>query len=98
MTILNAHDAPNAALQNLGVVAHVLGRHHKRLNGQIGKRRHVDVFVFVELGRHLIDNGKATQLANLGLDALGLVGTHVVIGEDLADALQALCHGILVIG
>ena len=97
MTILDAHDTPNAALQNLGVVAHVLGRHHKRLNGQIGKRRHVDVFVLVELGRHLIDDGKAPQLANLGLDALGLVGAHIVIGENLADALQALRHGILVV-
>ena len=98
MTILNAHNAPNTTLENLGIVAHVLGRHHKRLNGQVGKRRHVDVFVLVELGRHLIDDGKATQLANLGLNALGLVGTHVVIGEDLADAPQALRHGILVVG
>ena len=98
MTILDAHNAPNAALQNLGIVAHVLGRHHKRLDGQVGKRCHVDVFVLVELGRHLIDNGKATQFADLGLNALGLIGTHIVIGEDPADALQALCHGILVVG
>ena len=98
MTILDAHNAPNATLQNLGIVAHVLGRHHKRLDGQIGKRCHVDVFVLVELGRHLIDDGKAAQFANLGLNALGLVGTHVVIGEDPADAVQALCHGFLIIG
>ena len=98
MTILDAHNAPNAALQNLGIVAHVLGRHHKRFDGQIGKRCHIDVFVLVELGRHLIDDGKAAQFANLGLNALGLVGAHVVIGEDPANAFQALCHGILVIG
>ena len=98
MTILDAHNAPNATLQNLGIVAHVLGRHHKRLDGQIGKRCHIDVFVLVELGRHLIDDGKAAQFANLGLNALGLVGTHVVIGEDPANAIQALCHGFLVIG
>ena len=98
MTILDAHDAPNTTLQNLGIVAHVLGRHHKRLDGQIGKRCHVDVFVLVELGRHLIDDGKAAQFANLGLNALGLVGTHVIISEDPADAIQALCHGFLVIG
>ena len=98
MTILDAHNAPNAALQNLGIVAHVLGRHHKRFDGQIGKRCHIDVFVLVELGRHLIDDGKAAQFANLGLNALGLVGTHVVIGEDPADAVQALCHGFLIIG
>lgn len=97
MTILDAHNAPNAALQNLGIVAHVLGRHHKRLDGQVGKRRHVDIFVLVELGRHLVDDGKTTQFANLGLNALGLVGTHVVIGEDPADALQTLCHSILVV-
>ena len=98
VTILDAHNAPNATLQNLGIVAHILGRHHKRLDGQIGKRCHVDVFVLIELGRHLVDDGKAAQLANLGLNALGLVGTHVVIGEDPADAIQALCHGFLVIG
>ena len=98
MTILDAHNAPNAALQNLGIVTHVLGRHHKRLDGQVGKRRHVDVFVLVELGRHLIDDGKAAQFADLGLNALGLVGTHVVIGEDSANAVQTLCHGILVVG
>ena len=85
-------------MQNLGIVAHVLGRHHKRLDGQIGKRRHVNVFVLVELGRHLIDDGKAAQFADLGLNALGLVGAHVIIGEDPADALQTLCHGILVVG
>ena len=39
---------------------------------------------------HLIDDGKATQLADLGLNALGLVGAHVVIGEDLADAPQEI--------
>ena len=98
MTVLDAHNAPNATLQNLGIVAHVLGRHYKRLNSQIGKRRHVDIFVLVELGRHLVDDGKTTQLANLGLNALGLIGAHVVIGEDPADALQTLCHGILVVG
>ena len=98
MTILDAHDAPNTTLQNLGIVAHVLGRHHKRLDGQIGKRCHVDVFVLVELGRHLVDDGKTAQLTDLGLNALGLVGTHVVIGENPADAIQALCHGFLVIG
>ena len=98
MTIFDAHNAPNAALQNLGIVAHVLGRHHKRLDGQVGKRRHVDIFVLVEFGRHLVDDGKTTQLANLGLNALGLIGTHVVISEDPADAIQALCHGFLVIG
>ena len=97
-TILDAHNAPNTTLENLGIVAHILGRHHKRLNGQVGKRRHVDVFVLVELGRHLIDDGKATQLTNLGLNALRLVGAHVVIGEDLADAPQALRHGVLVVG
>ena len=98
MTILDAHDAPNTTLQNLGIVAHVLGRHHKRLNGQVGKRGHVDVSVLVELGRDLVDDGKTAQLTDLGLNALGLVGTHVVIGENPADAIQALCHGFLVIG
>ena len=98
MTILDAHDAPNAALQNLGIVAHVLGRHHKRLDRQIGKRRNVDVFVLVELGRHLVDDGKAAQLADLGFNAFGLIGAHVVIGEDPADAVQALRHGFLVVG
>ena len=98
MTILDAHDAPNTTLQNLGIVAHVLGRHHKRLNGQVGKRGHVDVFVLVELGRDLVDDGKTAQLTDLGLNALGLVGTHVVISEDPADTIQALCHGFLVIG
>ena len=98
MTILDAHNAPNATLQNLGIVAHVLGRHRKRLDSQIGKRCHVDVFVLVELGRHLVDDSKAAQLANLGLNALGLVGAHVIIGEDPADAVQALCHSILVVG
>ena len=98
VTILDAHNAPNTTLQNLGIVAHVLGRHHKRLNGQVGKRGHVDVFVLVELGRDLVDDGKTAQLTDLGLNTLGLVGTHVVIGEDPADAIQALCHGFLVIG
>ena len=98
MTILDAHDAPNATLQNLGIVTHILGRHHKRLDGQVGKRRHVDVFVLVELGRHLVDDGKTPQLANLGFNALGLIGAHVVIGEDSADAVQALRHGLLVVG
>ena len=97
VTILDAHNAPNAALQNLGIVAHVLGRHHKRLDGQVGKRRHINVFVLVELGRHLVNDGKAAQLTDLGLDALGLVGAHVVIGEDPADAVQALRHGFLVV-
>ena len=98
MAILDAHNAPNTTLQNLGIVAHVLGRHHKRLDGQVGKRGHVNIFVLVELGRHLIDDGKAAQLANLGLNALGLVGAHVVIGKNPANAVKALRHGFLVIG
>ena len=96
--VLDAHDAPDSALQDLAVVAHVLCRNHKRLDGEVCKRRHVDVLVFIESRRELVDDGVLPKLANLGLDALGLVGAHVVFGKDLANTLKTLFHAFFVVG
>ena len=97
-TVLDAHDAPDAALQDLAVVAHVLRRHHKRLDGEVRERCDIDVLVLIQARGHLVDDGVLAQLADLGLDALGLVGAHVVVRQDLADALEPLLDGLLVVG
>ena len=96
--VFNAHDAPNAPLQDLGVVAHVIGRHHERLDVQVREMRLVDVLVLVKHGRHLVDDGVLPQLADLRLDALAFVGAHVVVREDGANAVKAGRQVFLVVG
>ena len=95
--VFDTHDAPDATLQDFAVVAHVFRRHHEWLDRKVGERRHVDVFVLVELCRHLVDDGVLTQLTDLGLDAFRLVGTHVVLAQDLAYALEPFFDGNVVV-
>ena len=92
------HDAPDATLQDLGVVAHILGGHHKGFDREVGKAGNVEVALLVQVRMDLVDDGVLAQLPDLGLDDLGLVGTHVVLGQDLADALHTLLHHLVVIG
>ena len=96
--VFNAYDAPNAPLQDLGVVAHVISRHHERLDVQVCKMRLVDVLVLVKHGRHLVDDGVLPQLADLRLDALAFVGAHVVVRKDGANAVKAGRQVFLVVG
>ena len=96
--VLDARDAPNAAGEHLGVLAHILVGHDERLDGEVGEVRHVDIAALVEIGAHLVDDGVLPQLANTRLDDLALLGAHVVFGKDLADAREPLVKRGGVIG
>ena len=51
--VLDAHDAPDTAREDLGVLANVLVGHDERLDAEIGELRDVQVAVFVQAGAHL---------------------------------------------
>ena len=97
-TRYDVHDAPNAALQDLAVVAHILLGHHKGLDREVRKVRNVKVLVLVQVRAHLVDDRVHAVLTDLGLDGLRLIGAHVVLGEDAADARNTLGDGLVVIG
>ena len=66
---------------------------------EVAEQRLVDVALLVERHAHLVDDLETAALADRGLHLLRLVGTNVVLGEDLLDRRQALLdHGLVVRG
>ena len=55
------------------------------LDAQVRQQGLVDVPLLVEPDRHLVDDLVAAALPDHGLDLLGLVGAHVVLGQDASS-------------
>ena len=67
------------------------------LDAEVGEQGLVDVPLLVERDRHLVDDLEAAPLPDRGLDLLGFVGPHVVLGQNLLDGLQAVLDDRLVV-
>ena len=68
------------------------------LDAEVGELGLVDVVLVVERDRDLVDDLVAALLADGRLDQLGLVPVDVVVGEDLANGVDAGLDGRLVVG
>ena len=68
------------------------------LDAEVGELGLVDVGLLVEGDGDLVDDPVPAALLDRRLDQLGLAAVHVVLGEDLADGVDAGLDGGLVVG
>ena len=97
--ILQGDDAPDAADQQLLELLDDGAGNLDSLDAQVAEQRLVNVPLFVERHRHLVDDLEAAPLPDRGLHLLGFVGPDVVLGQNLFDGVQpVLDHGLVVRG
>ena len=95
--ILERHQRPDSAHQELLVLLHGGGGHLNTLDTQTQELRLVDIALFVELHVHLVDDLVGALLANERLDFLGLIGAHEVFCQDMLDRVQSVGHHLFVL-
>ena len=66
-------------------------------DAEVAELRLVDVALLVERHAHLVDDLETASLADRRFHLLGLVGPHVVLGEDLFDRAEAVFDNGLVV-
>ena len=96
--VLDVADAPHTADEQLRVCLDRRGLDDHALDAEVGELGLVDVGLLVECGRDLVDDPVPPTLADRGLDQLGLVPVHIVLGQDLAHGVDAGPNGGLVVG
>ena len=96
--IMQGDDAPDAAHQQLFILAHEGIRNFRILHAQIGEQRLIHIALFIQFDGQLVDDLVAAAFTNLGLDLLRLIGAHIILGQDALDVDHAGLNGRLVIG
>ena len=95
--VLDVADAPHPAHQQLGVGLDDRRVDDDALDAEVGELGLVDVGLLVECDRDLVDDPVAPAFLDLRLDQLGLAAVDVVLGEDLADGVDAGLDGGFVV-
>lgn len=95
--IFEGGDAPDAADQQLLELLDDIAGDLDPADAEVAELRLVDVALLVERHAHLVDDLETAALADRRFHLLRLVGTHVVLGEDLFDRAEAVFDNGLVV-
>ena len=95
--VLDVADAPHAADQELGMRLDGRGLDDHALDAEVGELGLVDVGLLVEGDGDLVDDPVPAAFLDRRLDQFGLAPVDVVLGENLANSVDACLDGGLVV-